>query len=163
MYLVLLFLPYLDPKREQYADFALVYHYFKDLIITFLFVLFLMIGVNGLGYPVNIGFFAPLLVGLLFVAIGAMLEKVKMNWFMGIRTPWTMSSETVWEKTHKMSGRVLMFAGIVMALVAFVPATFKIILFIFVIALITLGLPVYSYFLYAKEKKGKNISGQGKG
>jgi len=156
IYLVFLFIPYLDPKRDQYGSFATIYHKFKDLIIGFLFIINLMIGLNGIGRPIAVGFWTPILVGLLFISIGGLLEKVKMNWFLGIRTPWTLSSETVWAKTHKLSSRVLMFSGVLMAATAFVPAKIKIVLFVLVIALIVLALPIYSYVLYVQEGKNKD-------
>ncbi len=156
LYLVFLFIPYLDPKKDQYTSFAMIYHKFKDLILVFLFIIYLLVGINSTGQPINIGFWMPIIVGILFVSIGGLLEKVKMNWFLGIRTPWTLSSETVWAKTHKLSSRVLMLAGFLMALTAFVPVKIKVILFILAIALIVLALPIYSYILYAQENKNKN-------
>jgi len=155
MYLVFLFLPSLDPKKEQYLNFAGTYHHFKDLIVAFLFILFMLTGLNGVGYQIQISFWAPILVGVLFIIIGLLLEKVKTNWFLGIRTPWTMSSETVWAKTHQLSSRVLVVAGLLLAATVLVPVKLKVALFIIAIVLIVLGLPIYSYFLYAREKKTK--------
>ncbi len=166
LYLLFLVLPFIDPRRERYGEFAGAYHGFKDLIIFFLFIIFLLMGLNGLGYAVNVGFWAPILVGLLFIFIGALLAKVKMNWFLGIRTPWTLSSETVWTKTHRLSSRVLMLAGVLLGLTAFFNLAGKIVFFVLALALIVLGLPLYSYVLYAREKKGKGVKdggGQGGG
>jgi len=155
IYLVLVFLPYIDPKKDQYASFAPVYHHFKDLIIFFLFIIYMLTNLSGVGYKISIAFWTPLLVGGLFVIIGALLNKVKMNWFMGIRTPWTMSSETVWAKTHQLSSRVLMIAGLIIALTVMAPAAWKNAMFILAVAIVVLALPIYSYFLYAREKKEK--------
>ncbi len=154
-YLIFLFIPYLDPKKDQYAKFRKAYHAFKDLLVVFLFIIFIMTGLNGIGYTVNIGFWVPILIGLLFIAIGFLLNKIKMNWFMGIRTPWTLSSEEVWKKTHKLSSKILMIAGIMLAATAFVTTTWKIVLFILAIASIALAMPIYSFILYSKEKKKK--------
>ncbi len=158
MYLMFIIMPYFDPKREQYASFAPTYHRFKDLMVAFLYILFLMTGLNGLGYKVDIGFWVPLLIGGLFVIIGVMMEKVKMNWFMGIRTPWTMSSEAVWDKTHKLSGKILMAAGLLIAATVLVPPTGKVILFILAIALVIITLPLYSYVLFRKEERNRKFS-----
>jgi len=155
MYLMFIFLPYLDPKKDQYGEFAKVYHNFKDLILVFLFILYFLTGINGLGYTMNIGFLVPIMVGVLFMILGFLLQNIKMNWFLGIRTPWTMSSETVWKKTHQLSSPVLMVAGLLMAATAFVSEKAKIVLFIFSIAIIIFTLPIYSYVLYAREKKFK--------
>lgn len=155
LYLMFLVLPLIDPKKEQYASFSTAYHYMKDLIIGFLFALYLMLCVNGLGHRIDIGFYLPVMVGVLFVAIGIILNKIKMNWFMGIRTPWTMSSEEVWNKTHQMSSRVLILAGILMGASAFVTPSIKIILFILAIAVVVFALPIYSYLLYRKIKQAR--------
>ncbi|MFA5131004.1 MAG: SdpI family protein [Patescibacteria group bacterium] len=153
IYLLFLLLPYLDPKKEQYIAFAGIYHKFKDLILVFLFIMYIMTGLNGLGYKVDVAFYVPILVGVLFALIGLLLKNVKTNWFMGIRTPWTLSSEAVWEKTHKLAGPVFVVAGVLMAATAFVSANLKIALFVLAIAVIVLTLPIYSYMLYTQEKK----------
>lgn len=153
MYIVFLIMPYLDPKKEQYVTFAPIYHKFKEIIISFVFILYMLTGVNGLGYPINISLYVPVMVGALFAIIGLLLKNVKMNWFMGIRTPWTMSSETVWEKTHKLSSRVFIVSGFFMAATVLVTENFKIVFFIIAIAMIVFVLPIYSYFLFLKEKK----------
>ncbi len=157
LYLLFLFLPYFDPKKEQYAGFAGVYHKFKDLIVAFLFILYFLTGLNGIGYKINISFYAPIMVGLLFIILGILLEKVKMNWFLGIRTPWTMSSEAVWNKTHKLSSRVLIISGLLLAATVLTSGNFKIILFVLSIAIIIFALPIYSYVLYAREKQKERI------
>ncbi len=155
MYLLFLVLPYLDPKRDQYESFIGIYHKFKDLIVAFLLLLYFLTGLNGIGYKINISFYAPIMVGAMFIILGILLEHVKMNWFLGIRTPWTMSSDTVWAKTHKLSSRVLIISGLLMAATSFVAWEFKIALFILAIVLIVFALPIYSYILYAKEQKAK--------
>lgn len=156
MYLIFLFLPYLDPKKEEYVNFSGAYHKFKNLLVIFLCILFIMTGLNGLGHTIDIGSWVPILIGALFVIIGMLLKDIKMNWFMGIRTPWTMSSEAVWNKTHEMSGPVMMIAGVLIAATV-LTASFqgKIILFVVSLALIVIGLPLYSYILYRQEKKTK--------
>jgi uncharacterized membrane protein len=155
LYLVFLFMPYIDPKKDQYAAFASVYHNFKDLIIAFLFIVYFLTGMNGLGYRVDIGFYMPIMVGVLFIFIGLLMRQVKSNWFMGVRTPWTMSSETVWEKTNKLSSWVFAISGLFIAATVFVAAQAKTILFILAIAFMVLALPIYSYILYSREKNKK--------
>ena len=155
IYLLFLGLPFLDPRKEQYAGFANSYHRFKNFLVVFFFVIFLAVGLSGLGYPINVRTWMPLLVGTLFIVVGSILKEVKTNWFLGVRTPWTMSSETVWNKTHQLSGSVFTLAGLLIAATVLVSATAKLIFLAIAILLVVLGLPIYSYFLYANEKKGK--------
>src|SRR6266581_3323404 len=61
----------------------------------------LLVTVNGLGYPVAMSRLMPVGVGLLFIVLGNSLARVQPTWFVGIRTPWTLSSDTVWRKTHR--------------------------------------------------------------
>ena len=156
MYIVFIIVPYLDPKKDQYLAFASIYHKFKDLMISFIFILYFLTGLNGLGYHIDVALYVPVMVGALFIVIGRLLKNVKMNWFMGIRTPWTMSSETVWDKTHELSSRVFIISGLLMAATVLVTAKLKIVLFILAIALIIFALPIYSYILFIREKKEKN-------
>ena len=155
IYLVFLFMPYIDPKKDQYAAFASVYHNFKDLIIAFLFIVYFLTGMNGLGYRVDIGFYMPIMVGVLFIFNGLLMRQVKSNWFMGVRTPWTMSSDTVWEKTNKLSSWVFAVSGLLIAATVLVAAQAKTILFILAITFMVLALPIYSYILYSREKNKK--------
>ncbi len=155
MYISFLLMPYFDPKKDQYINFAPVYHKFKELILSFLFILYLMTGLNGLGYKINIGMYVPLMIGVMFIVIGLLLKKIKMNWFLGFRTPWTMSSEKVWDKTNKLGSQIMMISGVLMASTGFISNTFKIIMFILAILLLVFVLPVYSYFLYRREMKEK--------
>lgn len=157
MYLILLFAPYLDPGKAQYSDFSLFYHRLKDLIITFLFILSLLLGFNGLGYTMNIGVLVPIMVGALLAGIGSLLDKIKINCFVGVRTPWTMSSPAVWEKTHAVSGRIFFLAGALIAATVLVAEIWKIIFFFSAVILMIFILPAYSYFLYVKEKDQSSV------
>ena len=62
-----------------------------------------------------------LLVSLLVMCLGNIMPKFRMNWYCGLKTPWTLSSETVWTKTHRAAGRMMFAAGIIGAAGSFVP------------------------------------------
>src|SRR2546427_7244662 len=66
--------------------------------------------VNGLGCPVAMSRLMPVGVGLLFIVLGNSLARVQPTWFVGIRTPWTLSSDTVWRKTHRTGGVTVVIA-----------------------------------------------------
>jgi len=118
-------------------------------------VIYMIIGLNGLGYNLPVGVIMPGLIGLLFIVLGNYLGKIKMNWFMGIRTPWTMSSENVWNKTHRFGGKMFILAGLLMIAQIFLPLNFRLPVFIFSIAVILFGTVGYSYLVYLREKKNK--------
>lgn len=159
LYCLFMFMPRFDPRQEQYADFRKTYHYFKDIMLSFIFIIFIMTNLTGLGYKIDVAFYLPLMVGVLFIVIGAFMEKIKPNWFMGVRTPWTLSSEKVWAETHKLSSKVFAVSGLLMAGTVLFPPAGKIILFVLSISIIILVLPIYSYVMFKKEKAEKIASG----
>ncbi len=155
MYILFLLIPYLDPKKERYEQFSKIYHIFKSIILALMVVIYFVVGLNGLGYNLPVGVIIPGLIGLLFIVLGNYLGKIKMNWFMGIRTPWTLSSEEVWNKTHRFGGKMFILAGLLMIAQIFLPVEWRLPVFVFMIAILLFGTMGYSYVVYLKEKKGK--------
>ncbi len=156
IYLLFLGLPYLDPKKERYANFAKIYHIFKNVILLFLVLIFLISNLNNLGYNLPINIYIPLLVGILFVIMGNYFGKIKQNWFIGIRTPWTLSSNEVWNKTHRMGGKLFILGGVLIAVSGIAPITWRLPLFISAMIILAVGTFGYSYFVYYNEKKHNN-------
>jgi uncharacterized membrane protein len=154
LYLLLTFVPKLDPKKENIAEFKEVYGLFKTVFVFVMTAIFFMVGYSGLGYNVPVGIYVPLLIGLLFLLIGYMLKRAKQNWTIGIRTPWTMSSEAIWNKTHQMAGKYFVIAGIVLGLEGVMPVWLRAPAFIAVLVLVFIPV-VYSYILFRKEQKDK--------
>jgi len=155
MYLLFLFLPLIDPKKERYDQFRKVYHFFKGFIVFFMAGIYAISGLSNLGYAVSIKTWIPLMVGALFVLMGNYMSKIKQNWFIGIRTPWTLSSEEVWNKTHRVGGKIFMLGGILLVAIPYFGEKIGMTLFFIDIAIIVLGTVVYSYFIYRKEKGKK--------
>lgn len=88
--------------------------------------------------------------GILFYYAGVLTENAKRNWFIGIRTPWTLSNEKVWDKTHKIGGKLFKIAGVISLFGAIRPsyAIFFMVIPAILVALYTI---VYSYFEYQRE------------
>jgi uncharacterized membrane protein len=153
LYILFLVLPKIDPRRERYMSFTTAYTDLRDLLLLLFFAIFWLTGLAGLGYSINIGWAIPVMIGLFFMALGSLLQKVKMNWFMGIRTPWTLSSEEVWGKTHKLAGPIFAVSGLLLIVSAWTTLFIvKISLFILAIVLIVLGLPLYSYLIFRTKQ-----------
>ena len=155
MYIMFLFLPLIDPKKERYQQFKKVYHIFKNFMVFFMVAIYFITGFNALGYNISVSLWVPMLVGILFIIIGNYMGKIKPNWFMGIRTPWTLSSEEVWNKTHRFGGKMFILSGVLMVLIPFIPVNFKIWVFGIVLTLILSGTIGYSYIAYTKKKTKK--------
>jgi len=153
MYILFWVLPYIDPKRERYAEFAKTYHIFKAVIIAALFAVYVATGIYNLGYNFNVGIAVAVIIGILMIIIGNYLGKIKFNYFMGIRTPWTLASETVWNKTHRVGRWLFILFGTALIVSPFLPEALGIIVFIAGAVIAIVGSFFYSYIAFIQEKK----------
>lgn len=153
MYILFLFLPHLDPKKNRYQEFASSYHLIKNALITVLFIIFVTTNLYNLKYAINIPQIVSLTIGLLMIIIGSTLRHIKPNWFMGIRTPWTLSSETVWNKTHQLGGWCFMLWGLSLIIAPYLPTLWAALILFGGIVAVVLVTFVYSYVLYRQEQK----------
>lgn len=151
--LLLTLFPRIDPRRKEVAAHAPTYWLLVNVIMVFMAgIQILLVGVN-LGWPLRIPMLVPLGVGLLLMIIGNLMPRMRPNWFMGIRTPWTLASEQVWRKTHRLGGYCFMLMGVLMVAVGFVatPSRFPYMIGgVIVLAIIPL---VYSYFAWRRERE----------
>lgn len=115
------FLPKIDPKKKNYEKFQKYY----DIMAIFMTVFFVV--VNGVVLTetlkpgtVSIGTIISVLVSVMFIVLGNMMGKIKHNYFMGIKTPWTLADPDVWNKTHRVGGIMWVVIGIVSLVAAFV-------------------------------------------
>ena len=152
LYFLFDLLPKIDPKKENYADFKKVYSFFKTAIMAVLFGVYIVASLNAVGVMVSVDFWIPLLVGLLFIALGNYFAKIRNNYFVGIRTPWTLGNEEVWNKTHRLGGKMFVIGGLAMMITGFVPVALRFPLLIIIVAMISVVPIIYSYILYRKTK-----------
>jgi len=150
--LLLLFLaiPAIDPMKANIAKFGSYYNAFIALIIVFMLFIHVVTLVWNLGYDqFNIGNAILPAVGLILIFAGVMMMKAKRNFFIGIRTPWTLSNDTVWEETHKLGGKLFIAAGIITVLTIFLGEDG--IWIMLPVALLAVFIPiVYSYVLWRR-------------
>ena len=148
-------LPKMDPRRENYAKFIDSYWLIANAILVFMGVAHVLILANGLGYFLQVDRLLPLGVGLLFAFLGNYLTRIEPNWFIGIRTPWTLSSDTVWRKTHRTGGWLFVIGGMVIAAGAFAPRGALLPLFVATLIVVA-GIPVVqSYVLWKREQRDR--------
>jgi len=154
MFALFIVIPNIDPLKANIAQFRDAFNLFIVLIVAFMLYVHALTLAWSLGNT-DFKMSASMLpaMGLLFIFVGFMLRKAKRNFFIGIRTPWTLSSDTVWDKTHQL-GAVLFMASGVLAIVGglFGGMTAFWMLFVPLIGS-TLFLLVYSYVLYQRETK----------
>ena len=143
-------LPRIDPYKNNYAKFRDYYEGFILLFVLFLLAIQVQIILWSIGYQISPNLTFPFLIGTLFIYIGFLVGHAERNWFVGIRTPWTMSSETVWKETHKLGGKLFIIAGIISftGVIAGDYALWFILIPVLTVSVITV---VYSYLEYQKE------------
>lgn len=149
--LLFLLIPKIDPLKKNIQKFRKYYDLFILFFIIFLFYIYLLAIFWNLNFRFNmIRMMVPAL-GILFYYVGVLVKNAKRNWSIGIRTPWTLSSERVWAKTHKIGGKLFKAAGIITML----GALFQKYAFFFLMPVIAvvIYLVFYSYFEYQKETK----------
>ena len=157
IYLLMLLIPFLDPKRkiqqmgDKYYTFRFMLTFFFSILATYL----LFISSAGSLKNPNI---LIALIGALFAMLGNYFQTVRPNYFIGIRTPWTLESGQTWKKTHRLGGRLWMAGGVLIVFLSFIirsnlslAITFGAILSVMVVVPI-----VFSYTEFQKEKN--NIS-----
>lgn len=148
-------LPRVDPRRENHARFADETARIAILIAAFL--LFLQVVTLGvaLGWPLRAPSLIVAGVGALLAVMGNYLPRIRSNWWIGIRTPWTLSSDRVWRETHRVGGRTFVAGGALMAASAFLPARWQPWVTLPAVALAA-GVPfVYSYVAWRREQAGR--------
>ncbi|MEO0144446.1 MAG: SdpI family protein [candidate division WOR-3 bacterium] len=143
-------IPKVDPLRENYKKFEKYYKGFCFLILIFLFLTYLWLIAWNIGIRIiSLSAFLSISLGIISFYLGILLENVKQNWFIGIRTPWTLSNEKVWDKTNKTAGKLFKFSSIIIFLGVIFPK-YLIFLIVILAILISVYSIIYSYLLYQK-------------
>jgi uncharacterized membrane protein len=151
MLILLVVIPRLDPKKENIEKFKGYYINFINIISGFLLYIYILTLMWNMGYKFDmIRFMLPAL-SVLFWFAGILMEKAEPNWTIGIRTPWTLSSPTVWHKTHSLGARLFKYSSII-SLVGLIFPTYAIWFLIVPIMVSALSSVVYSYLVYKTEK-----------
>jgi immunity protein, SdpI family len=151
LYLLLLFLPRLDPGYVNYQKFATPYLVIRWSLLVFLSVIYGATLMSAFGRPVDIGAIVPCAVGLLFIVLGNFMGKIRPNWFVGVRTPWTLSSKLSWAKTHRLAGRLFVVMGLLFFVLAFVHKTWLVATLISVMVGCVVWMVVYSYLIWRND------------
>lgn len=149
--------PKIDPKRKNIEAFRELYNDFVVVLAAFLALAHGVVLAINLGYdvPINAVIYAG--VGLLVVFLGTLLGQAKQNWIVGIRTPWTLSDETVWDRTHAVGAWLFRLSGI-LALVGAFAGEFVPYLVVGPVLLSSLALVGYSYYLFTRGADGDDVT-----
>lgn len=151
LFLLFLLIPKIDPLKANIAKFRRYFDGFVIMIFLFLLYIYLLTTFWNIGIRFNMALWITPAFAVLSYYCGILVENAKRNWFIGIRTPWTLSSEKVWDKTHKLGGILFKFAAVISLFGLFFPryTFFLVIVPMLFVAFYTI---VYSYFQYKKIK-----------
>jgi uncharacterized membrane protein len=152
--IVLLFnmFPKISPRRANLDRFEDTYWIIANVVIAFMGALHVLILGRALGWPVDITSATLLGVGLLFMIIGNVLPRTRSNWWMGIRTPWTMENENVWRATHRLAGKTFMLGGGITVVAALLPVSVRPWIAIAALAIAGFIPVIYSYLVWRRER-----------
>lgn len=149
---LLLAIPLIDPLRSNIRLFLRSYNFLIIFTSLFFLYLHLITILWNLGVLVNMNITLSPAFGLLLFGMGFLVEKARRNYMIGIRTPWTLASETVWDKTHRLGGKLFKAAGLLVLLGVLFPDYTFLFLLVPVLAAV-IWATLYSYFLYRSEEK----------
>ena len=140
-----------DPNSDNYDKFQREYHRYTFVIGLVFFAVQIMTIAAAFRMDFNVNLIFCLGIGSLFIFIGNLLPKTKHNYFIGIRTPWTLADEQNWFRTHRLAGKIWVLGGLIVALTALAPESFQVPVFLTILAVMVVTPFVYSY----KEIKKK--------
>lgn len=154
MFVLFLAIPSIDPLKANIAQFREAFNLFIVLIVGFMLYLYGLTLAWSLGYD-NFKMSGALLpaIGLLFIFIGLMMRQAKRNFFIGIRTPWTLSSDIVWNETHRIGAVLFMISGALAFIGGFFGGMTAFWLMFAPLVGSTAFLLIYSYVIYRRETK----------
>jgi uncharacterized membrane protein len=145
-------LPRLEPRKQNLLRSRKAYFAIWVSLMGIFAVLHGISILAALGRNVNMAVLVPMVVGALFMVVGNYMGKVRSNFLMGIRTPWTLSSELSWNKTHRLGGRLFVAFGAILVLAAVVAPPELMRGIILVGVAIAAGIPiVYSYLVWRSD------------
>ena len=155
-------IPRIDPLGENIAQFRPYYDWFVVIFAGYMLAIQAAIVAFNLGYTFDMTMLIVGAIAVLFYYVGVLLTHAERNWFVGIRTPWTLSSDEVWQRTHRLGGRLFKLTAILSA-VGLLFGTYAI-YFVVVPALLTATITViYSYFVYEQIEGGATPTAESRG
>jgi uncharacterized membrane protein len=153
MLVIFMILPVIDPMKKNIEKFKGYFDNFVLILIIFMFYVYNLTILWNIGITFDMGQLILPAMGVLFFYTGVLMENSKRNWFIGLRTPWTISDDRVWDKSNKLGGKLFKVSGIITVLGVLVPAYGFLLMMTSIMASV-LYVTVYSYFEYQRLNRG---------
>lgn len=147
--LLMFLLPKIDPKKKNIEQFSQTFEWFIVVLDLFFFYISALVIIWNLGYEFNMTLFLIPALAVLFYFTGFMVGKAKMNYTIGIRLPWTLADERVWDKTHKLGEKLFKLSAVIMLLSLLAP-NYAIWILLVSLTAVFLYLAIYSFIEFKK-------------
>jgi uncharacterized membrane protein len=154
MYLLFLLIPNIDPLKHNIAAFRQTFYTFIVWMVVFLVYIQCLTLLYNLGYQFNMGTAMLPALGLLFYYVGILTGKAQRNYFIGIRTPWTLANDKVWDETHRLGSWLYKISGLLTIIGVFM-GDYAVWFVLAPILGTTIVLVVYSYVLFQRETRAQ--------
>ncbi len=150
-YVLLLVVPLFDRGRANFSSFRGAYATVRFSILSLLVLVYACILLTAFGRGINVAAILPLAVGLVLMVIGNVMGKIRPNGFVGVRTPWTLSSRRSWNKTHRLARWLLAAMGIAVGLCGLIQTYWMIALTATVFVVSLSWMVIYSYLIWRED------------
>lgn len=150
---MILYIPQIDPLRANVEKFRTTYNWVVVGFAVFMLYMHALTLLAGLGVRFNMTAVLLPAMGGLFFGLGFLLDRARRNWFIGIRTPWTLSSDHVWEKTHRLGGLLFKVTGLLVIGGALLPGEISFWVMFGLIMTASFVPVVYSYVVFTREQQ----------
>jgi uncharacterized membrane protein len=120
VWLIMRAIPHIDPRKANYEKFSGMYDALVILILAFMLAMHIVLLMAATGAPIRMERVVMPSVGIFIAIMGILIPRAHPNWFVGIRTPWTLTSDLSWERTHKIGGTLFVILGVLMVASSFV-------------------------------------------
>jgi uncharacterized membrane protein len=155
LFLLLYFLPKFDPMKENIKKFSKQYSGFIAVMVLFMFALYLQTLLWSLGTKINPVIFMPVAFAVILYYLGILIGSAEQNWTIGIRTPWTLSSKNVWDKTHQLGAKLYKIAAYI-TLIGLILPKFAFLFVILPLMAVSFYLVIFSFLEFKKEQGKKS-------
>lgn len=151
IWMILRAIPHIDPRKANYEKFAGMYDALVILILAFLLLMHVVVLMGATGTQIRMERVLMPSVGIFIAIMGLLIPRVHPNWFVGIRTPWTLTSDLSWERTHRIGGPLFVMLGVLMIASSFLAPEVAIWILVAAALAIVIFLFAYSYQVWKTD------------
>lgn len=148
---IMTIIPKIDPQKSNYDKHARSYNIIKVAVPYLFYLIYAVIVIYSIGIKIDVFNIILVCVGILCIVMGNQLPRFRHNYFVGIRTPWTLANQDVWRKTHRIGGYCLTVSGAIIIVISFMPSILAKTIGVCILLVGALAPVVFSYFYFRKQ------------